>query len=383
MKTQQSIYLDHAAGTFLLPEVAELVREFADQAMANPSSIHAPGREANTLLDRSRRTVAKVLGVKHGEIIFTSGGSEANNLAIKGIAQARRGRGKHIISCATEHPSVLDSLKSLEASGFDVSYLPVNHFGEINLDDLRQSITPSTILISLMWINNETGLIHPIEDIARIAREAQIPFHCDGVQAAGHLPLNLSDLSIDALSLSGHKLGAPAGTGVLFLRKGTALGVQAHGGSQENNHRGGTQNLLGAISFARALEIQTERLDTNYSHYQHLYTQLTDKFTPIPGLEINRQGDRYSPHILNCTVKQVDGEAMFIRLDVKHLAVSNGSACTSGSQAPSHVLTALGFEKPQAQASIRISLGLTTTQQEIELFCKQLGEIIQSIRRDP
>ncbi len=383
MKQGSTTYLDHAAGTFLLPEVADLVRDFSESALANPSSIHARGRAANMLLDQARRSISSNLGTRPGEILFTSGGTEANNLALKGLAQAGRGRGNHIISCGTEHPSVVESLKSLEQSGYEVSILPLDRFGQLDLSEVEAAIRPTTILISFMWVNNETGLIHPVEALGELARTRGIPFHSDAVQAVGHLPIDLSELPIDALSISGHKLGAPAGIGVLYLRKGTALAVQSHGGSQENSLRGGTQNLLGALAMAKAMKIQCESLDSHSAHFNKLSKLLLKKLGSMPHVHINRTEAEYSPHIVNCSVGHVDGEAMFIRLDLDQVAVSNGSACTSGSQAPSHVLTALGFDKARAQASIRISLGLTTTPQEIELFSEKLEQIIRSIEREP
>jgi len=380
---KQTIYLDHAAGTFLLPGVSKLIHEFADSLTGNPSSIHGQGRLAHKQLDRSRRSIAHNLGAKHGEIVFTSGGTEANNLALKGLANSPGAPGKHIISCATEHPSTLESLVALERDGFEISNLPVDASGQIKGSDLKQAMRPDTALITVMWINNETGLIHPIEELGTIARSAGVPFHCDAVQAAGHETIDLSRLPVAAMSFSGHKMGAPAGTGVLFLRKGTALQVQSHGGSQENNLRGGTPNVLGALSFAKALEIQTDQLLKHQDQLIRLNKRLQDKLSEVPGLRLNRQGRHYAPHILNCSISDVDGEAMFIRLDMLNIAVSNGSACTSGSQTPSHVLSALGFNKELAQATIRVSLSYSTTEKEIDLFCQALAEIVLSIKREP
>jgi len=380
MTCEANIYLDHAAGTFVLPEVQEQINKILNDEVVNPSSIHARGRLTAALLDSARQDTAGVIGAKPGEIIFTSGGTEANNLAIFGLAHAQKNKGKHILSCQTEHPSVLASLKQLENEGFRVSYLSTNSHGEIDLDNLAASISDETILISLMWINNETGLIHPIEEIGGIAKDHDIRFHCDAVQALGHIPIQTDKLPVDALTFSGHKIGAPAGIGVLYLRKGIVLQHQSYGGNQENNLRAGTQNVIGAQSFSRAAQYFQDHFEMNKNKFQTQMTGLREKLKRIPGIQFNRGGSLYSDHILNCSFQQVDGEALFIRLDMRKIAVSNGSACSSGSQAPSHVLTSLGMEESLAQASLRISLGINTSESEIEQFCKELNSIINSIK---
>ncbi|MCF6237316.1 MAG: aminotransferase class V-fold PLP-dependent enzyme, partial [Candidatus Marinimicrobia bacterium] len=262
-------------------------------------------------------------------------------------------------------------------------YLHTDAQGQIDLDELAKSISADTTLIALMWVNNETGLIHPVSEIARIAGEQGVKFHCDGVQALGHIPLQLDTIGVDSLALSGHKIGTPAGIGVLFLRSGTTLQGISFGGGQENNLRAGTQNTLGAKSFAWASEIILEKYAESQQHYESLIQHLQVRLRSIPGIQINRGQASYSSHILNCSFHHVDGEALFIRLDMAKIAVSNGSACSSGSQAPSHVLTAMGLEDTLAQASLRISLGLQTTKAEIDHFCDELGMIIYSIQRDP
>ncbi len=382
MKQADNIYLDHAAGTFLLPEVCEYLSTWLSAKTANPSSIHKEGRLAAAALDSARQMIAESIGAKPSEIIFTSGGTEANNLAILGGAYSLKGKGNHVLTCKTEHPSILESFKQLEKDGFRVTYLVPDSHGQIDLDELKASMGTDTILVSLMWVNNETGLLHPIAEIAQISREQGVQFHCDSVQALGHFPIRVDKLPVDSLSFSGHKIGAPAGIGVLYLRKGTSLTQINHGGSQESNFRGGTQNHMGAQAFAHALRHHQEHLVRYTTYFTELMDHLLRRLTPMPGIQINRGGKNYTPNIVNCSFQRIDGEALFIRLDMKNLAVSNGSACSSGSQAPSHVLTALGFTESLAQASLRISLGIQTTKQEIDGFCDELEQIILSIQRD-
>ncbi len=378
----KQIFLDHAAGTFLLPEVKTSLESWLESQVINPSSIHAAGRESAAVLDASRRSIARSLVCKPAEIIFTSGGTEANNLAIMGCAKAMGEKGRHIITCATEHPSVVESCRQLESAGFEVTYLAVDTNGDINQDLLKSQIRNDTILLSLMWTNNETGLNHPIKQITKISRDAGIHFHCDAVQAIGHKTINLDTLGVDSLSFSGHKLGTPAGIGALYLRKGATVQSGSYGGSQEQNLRAGTPNHLGARALARAVEVHVDRIEQTEQHYSKLLKKLQAQLQTIPGIQINRGGNSYTGHILNCSFKNIDGETLFIRLDMKNIAVSNGAACSSGSQAPSHVLTALGLEKNLAQASLRISMGVETTEQEIDVFCQELEHIIRSIQKE-
>lgn len=350
--------------------------------MVNPSSIHQSGRQAAAFLDEARASIAATLGAKTGEILFTSGATEANNLAIMGVAEALKEKGQHIITCATEHPSVLESCKALEAKGFQVSYLACDANGDIDLELFAETIQADTILASFMWVNNETGLTHPIEKLADIAHAHDVKFHCDAVQALGHIPMDLSKSKIDSLSLSGHKLGAPAGIGALYLRKGHVVSRNSFGGSQEQNLRAGTQNHLGATSLAKAIDYHASHLSENVRHHLDLLNHLLILLKGLPGIQINRSGHAYTPNILSCSFKNIDGEALFIRLDIKGISVSNGAACSSGSQTPSHVLTAMGINEKLAQASLRISLGNETTKQEIDDFYEELGEIVHSIYRE-
>lgn len=365
-----------------MPEVRDTLSNWLNSQIANPSSIHHEGRLAAAALDSARQTIAESIGSKPSEIIFTSGGTEANNMAILGGAYSLQGRGNHVITCRTEHPSILESFAHLKKDGFQVSYLGTDSHGQIDLDELKASIRDDTILVSLMWVNNETGLLHPIAEIARIAKEKGVRFHCDSVQALGHFPIRVDALPADSLAFSGHKIGAPAGIGVLYLRKGTSLARLQQGGSQESNFRGGTQNHMGSQAFAQALRHHQDHLGSYTEKFNRLMDHLLERLKPLPGIQINRQGKSYTPNILNCSFHRIDGEALFIRLDMKNLAVSNGSACSSGSQAPSHVLSALGFNESLAQASLRISLGIQTTIQEIDRFCDELEQIILSIQRD-
>lgn len=380
MSTKPTIYLDHAAGTNLLPELKAKLVEWTSEFSGNPSSIHGAGRQAASALDSARSDFARVIGAKGNEILFTSGGTEANNLALLGLAYAHMDKGKHIISSATEHPSTLEALKHLESDGFNITYLAVDSNGDIDLEELRSTITDGTILISLMWVNNETGLAHPMQAIAGIAHSKGVLLHSDAVQALGHIPISVDETTVDALTFSGHKLGTPSGLGCLYLRKGTALKHQSHGGSQENNLRAGTQNLLGARAFAFTAPAYVENLGANRAHFESLKDVLVNRLSEIPSLEMNRSGGVYSPHVVNCSIRNIDGEALFIRLDMENICVSNGSACSSGSQAPSHVLTAMGMDSKLAQASLRISFGVGTTEAEIQAFCDALESIVKSLQ---
>jgi len=383
MKHENQIYLDHAAGTFLLPEVKESIGQYLGSESANPSSIHTSGRKAAAELDKARQDIARVLDCKPSEIIFTSGGTEANNLAIRGLALGHPERGRHIITCETEHASVLANMAQLELEGYRITTLNLDVHGQVDLEELEAHFCDDTCLVSLMWVNNEIGIIHPIQKIAQLTQSRGIPFHCDAVQAMGHLSIDVNETLVDALTLSGHKIGCPAGVGVLYLRKGTTLQPLSQGGSQENNLRGGTQNLLGAISLSTAMRYHQGHLKENRNHFTHLQDHLLGRLENIPGIQINRGENPYSPHIISCSIHNVDGEALFIRLDMSHINVSNGSACTSGSQAPSHVLTSLGFERSLAKATLRISLGIQTTLAELDHFCDELDLIVHSINRKP
>ena len=349
--------------------------------MTNPSSIHQEGRRSAAGLDEARSGIAELLGCQPSEILFTSGATEANNLAILGAAEALQSNGRHIITCATEHPSVLETTKTLEKNGFRVTYLQCDKNGDLDLEEFRAHLAQDTILASFMWVNNETGLIHPIEALARITHDHGVKFHCDAVQAFGHIPIQLQDSHIDSLALSGHKLGAPAGIGALYIRKGHAISRKSFGGSQEQNVRAGTQNHVGAIALSSAMSYQTKHLDSHAKKYINLSARLQDHLMDLPGIQLNRHGQQYTPNILSCSFHNIDGEALFIRLDMKNIAVSNGAACSSGSQAPSHVLTALGFDEELAQASLRISFGIDTTEPEIDDFCEELKQIVHSIYR--
>lgn len=382
MKRSETIYLDHASGTNLLPEVKSCISDWLDSSVVNPSSIHQEGRRSAADLDEARSSIAKVLGCKPSEILFTSGATEANNLAILGAAEALKSKGRHIITSKTEHPSIIESCKTLEKNGFEISYLNCAENGDIDPEDFRASITEETILASFMWVNNETGLIHPVEELARIAHEYGVRLHCDAVQAFGHIPIDLQNSPIDSLALSGHKLGAPAGIGVLYMRKGHAISRKSFGGSQEQNVRAGTQNHLGAKALATAIDYHALHLKLNEKRYVKLAAHLQNQLKDLPDIQINRNGNLYTPNILNCSFHNIDGEALFIRLDMKNIAVSNGAACSSGSQAPSHVLTALGFNEKLALASLRISMGVDTTEQEIDDFSRELRQIVHSIHKD-
>ena len=374
------IYLDHNASTPVCPEARGAMITALDQ-IGNPSSIHWAGQAARKALDDARAKVARIFNVTPGEILFTSGGTEAANLAIKGILGNRTGK-SHVIASSVEHHCVLDPLRSLERSGaIEVTWLPVDKLGRIGPEEIRRAIRPATRLICMMFANNETGNIHPIAAIGRIAREAGVPFFCDGVQATGKLPIDLKLLPVDLFSFSAHKFYGPKGVGGLFVRKGLRLASLIAGGGQEMGRRGGTENLPGIIALAAALERSYRDLEAEMRRGALLRDRLQQGVLDIPGSRIHGDPDHRLPNTLNCGFEGIDSETILVALDREGVAASSGSACTSGTIEPSHVLIAMGIGLREARGAVRFSLGKGTTGQEIEELTGRLPEIVERLRK--
>ncbi len=378
------IYLDHNATTPLHPEVLDAMTPYLTNRFGNGSSIHAYGREARNAIDTAREQVADLIGAKSpSEIVFTSSGTEADNHAIKGLAELQRSRnaGHHIITSSVEHHAVLHTCQHLEKHGYEVSYVPVDRYGRIHLDALREAISEATILISVMHANNETGTVQPIAEVAEIAAAHDIPLHTDAVQSVGKLPLDVQELEISLLSLSGHKLYGPKGIGVLYIRRGTRLENLMHGGSHERNRRAGSENVPAIVGLGTAAQIAKKDRESYVEHLDNLTRKLRDGLhEELDGLHENGHPEHCLPGTLNISFEFVEGESLILRLDMEGICVSTGSACTSGSMEPSHVLAALGIQPQLAQGTVRFSLGRDNTEVEIDEVIDKVPKIIEQMR---
>jgi len=350
----------------------------------NPSSVHWAGRAVSGALETARERVAALINASPAEIVFTSCGSEADNFAIKGTAHALRQRGRHIITTVVEHPAVLETCRFLERQGWQVTYLPVDSEGALDLHLLEASITDQTVLISVMWANNETGNLFPIAKIGEIARRRKVCFHSDMIQAVGRVALDVKAAGLDLAAISGHKFGAPKGVGALYIRAETQLEALIHGGHQERNRRGGTSNVAGIVGLGAASEIITRDLQKNIAQLRELRDHLEDGLlSSMSGIHLNGalDHDKRLPNTLNLSFSGVAGESLLLNLDLKGIAVSSGSACSSGTLEPSHVIAALGVNPTLAQSSLRFSLGIDNTRAEIDYVLDQLPPIIERLRK--
>jgi cysteine desulfurase len=373
------IYLDNNATTPVHPQVADAIRPFLNGLFGNPSSLHFAGREVRTSYEAARGQIAGAIGAGVEEIVITSCGSEADNHAIKGIALAA-GKGR-IITSTVEHPAVLNVCRYLETRGFTVTYLPVDGHGLVDPDDVRRSITKDTILISIMYANNETGTVMPVGDIARIAREKEIPFHSDMVQALGKLDVDVGTLGIDLASFSGHKVYAPKGVGALYVREGLSLHNLIHGGHQESGRRAGTENVIGIVAFGKACEIAGDKMDERGIAMEALRKRLLDGILErIDHVRLNGHPVQRVSNTLNLSFQFVESESLLLALDMKGVAVSSGSACSSGSSEPSHVLLAMGIPGDLCQSALRFSLGRDNTREEIDYVIDILPGIVARLR---
>lgn len=380
-KKMKPIYMDHAATTPVRPEVLEAMLPFLTEIYGNASSIHQIGQRSKKALEEAREKAAALLGADPEEIYFTSGGTESDNLAIKGVAYANSDKGKHLVTSAIEHQAVLNCCRYLEGNGFDVTYLPVDQFGVIDLGAVEKALRSDTILISVMLANNETGTIQPISEIAELAKKRGIPLHTDAVQALGKIPVETEALGADLLTLSGHKFNGSKGVGLLYVRKGISLRPLLHGGHHERQLRAGTQNVAGIVGLAKAMELAIREMPQARKSLEKIRNQLEkDLLGRIKSARLNGHPEKRLPSILNVSFGSVDNESLLLALDMKGISVSTGSACTSGAIEPSHVLQAMGLDPERAESSLRFSLGEGNTAEDIEVVVDSLVEIVQRIQ---
>ncbi|MBN1958287.1 MAG: cysteine desulfurase NifS [Desulfuromonadales bacterium] len=377
------IYLDNNATTAVKEEVLDAMLPYFREQFGNPSSVHWAGRMVSSAIEKAREQVAELLNCSPAEVIFLSCGSEGDNYAIKGTAEALKHKGNHIITTAVEHPAVLETCEALEKDGFEVTYLGVDRDGMLDLKELEAAITPQTILISVMWANNETGNIFPISEIGAIAKKHRVRFHTDAVQAAGKIPVDVRAANVDMAVISGHKIGAPKGVGAMYLKRGTKINRFMHGGHQERNRRAGTHNVAGIVGLGVACELALRDLDSNYAYVRQLRDKLEQGILEtIPEVKLNGHpdADLRLPNTLNVSFNYIEGESLLLFFDMKGIAASSGSACTSGSLEPSHVMGAMGVDIVLAHSSTRFSLGPDNTEEEIDYVLNELPPIVQRLR---
>ncbi len=377
------IYMDYNATTPVRTEVFDAMLPFFREQFGNPSSVHWAGRAVSGAVEKARQQVATLINCSPAEVVFVSCGSEGDNMAIKGTAAALADRGKHIITTTVEHPAVLETCRFMEKQGYAVTYLPVDRDGMLDLQELEAAITPETILISVMWANNETGNIFPIEEIGAIARKHKVRFHSDAVQAVGKLPVDVQKANVDLLVLSGHKLGAPKGVGAIYVRKGTRMHPLIHGGHQERSRRAGTHNVAGIVGFGLACELAGAEMVSCAARIGALRDRLEAGIkATIPEIKLNGHPDpaRRLPNTLNVSFAYIEGESLLLNFDMKGIAASSGSACTSGSLEPSHVMGAMCVDVVLAHSSTRFSLGRDNTEADVDYVLEVLPPIVQRLR---
>jgi cysteine desulfurase len=375
------IYLDYAATTPTDTAVLQAMIPYFHDAFGNPSAIYSYGQEAKSAIEKARSNVSSLIRARDEEIVFTSGGTEADNFALKGVAFANQKKGNHIITSSIEHHAVLESCKFLGKMGFKITYLPVDHFGLVNPDDVKKAITDKTILISIMHANNEIGTIQPIAEISKIAREAGIYLHTDAVQTAGHIPTDVNELGVDLLSMSAHKLYGPKGVGALYVRKGTKLMTFMHGGGQEKGRRASTENVPGIVGFGKAAELVQPELNKEMERVTGLRDKLiAGILKQVDHIHLNGHPVKRLPNNVNISVEFVEGESMCLNMDMAGICASTGSACSSASLEASHVLLAMGLDPVQAHGSLRFTLGKWTTEEEINKVLEVLPRIITKLR---
>jgi len=375
------IYLDYNATTPAHPEVIKAMIPCFSKKFGNPSSFYRIGRETKAMLHRARTKVAACIGAEPGEIYFTAGGTESDNMAVRGIARLLKEKGNHIITSSVEHHAVFKTCAALEKEGFEVTFLPVDSAGRVDPDDLSKSITSRTILVSIMAANNETGVVQPVEEIGALTEEKNILFHTDAVQAAGKIPIDVTEIKADLLSLTGHKLYGPKGSGALYIKKGISVEPIITGGSHELNLRAGTENVAGIVGLAEAVRIAKDTLDDESRRLGQLRDRLEEGLSKnVPDICINGCSAPRVPNTSNITFMGVDGESILLHLDLKDIYASSGSACATGSAEPSHVLRAMGIGPREAQSSVRFSLGKETTEADIEVTVNTVAEVICKLR---
>ena len=379
----RQIYLDHNATTPVRKEVLDAMMPYFAEEYGNASSVYSMGQKARQKIDESRELIGNALGTEATDIIFTSGGTESNNFAIKGVAMANLNKGRHVITSSIEHPAVLEPCRFIEKElGFDVTYLPVDKYGVVDPDELKDSIRKDTILISIMFANNETGTIQPIKEIAKIARGNKIYFHTDAVQVLGKLPIDVEELGIDLCSFSGHKVYGPKGIGAMYLRKGVNIVPFQHGGHHERNKRAGTENVPGIVGFGKAVEIAYRDMKKNDAYLKKLTKKMWEGLNKeLKEIYLNGHPENRLSSTLNISFRYIEGESMVLNFDMKGIYASTGSACTSGSLEPSHVLTAMGVPPDMAQGSVRFSFGYENTEEDVDYCLAEIPPIVEKLRK--
>ena len=376
------IYLDYAATTPCDPQVLKAMEPYFFEKFGNPSSIHSFGQEAKGAIEEAREKLASFLGAKADEIIFTSGGTESNNFAVQGVAYAQANKGNHIITSAIEHHAITETCKFLEKRGFKVTYVGVDKNGLVSPADIKKAITDKTILVSVMHANNEIGTIQPIAEIGKIARESGIYFHTDAVQTTGHIPTNVNDLNIDLLSLSAHKFYGPKGVGALYVRKGTRIERFLHGGDQEKGRRASTHNTPGIVGLGKAIELCLDKMQDEAEFQMRLRDRLIKELKEkIPDVYLNGHAQQRLPNNVNVSIKYIEGESILLNLDMLGIAASTGSACTSTSLEPSHVLLAIGLPHEIAHGSLRLTLGRWTKEEDVSYLLEHLPAVVEKLRQ--
>ena len=377
------IYLDNAASTAVHPEVVKEMLPYFDVQYGNPSSIHQFGRKAKNAIQKARKQVAVLIGAEPDEILFTSGGTESNNTILYGIPKSRGPKFvlNNIITSSIEHEAILEPCRDLEKNGVKVTYLPVDEHGIVNPNDITNLVNPQTVIVSVMFANNEVGTIQPIKEISKICNKYQIPLHTDAVQAVGKVPINVKELGVDALSISSHKINGPKGVGALFIKKGLTIAPEILGGGQENGMRSGTENVASIVGFGKACEIAKERLNDNISHFQTLHSSiLSSVVKEIPHVKLNGHPEKRIFNNIHLTFLGVNGEDLIIKLDEHGIAASTGSACSVHTQKASHVLKAMGFNHEQITGSLRISFGYMNTLNEVNQTVEVLKKVVSELR---
>jgi cysteine desulfurase len=375
------IYLDHASTTPTDPQVVEAMLPYFGEEFGNPSTVYSLGLSAAAAVQQARESIAGMIGAEPDEIYFTSGGTESDNWAIVGAADVQRKKGRHLVTSTIEHHAVLETMEYLEKRGWEVTRVPVDHGGRVDPEEVRKSIRPDTAMVSIMYGNNEVGTIQPIAEIGRITREAGVLFHTDAVQTAGKIPLNVGELNVDMLSMSAHKFYGPKGVGLMYMRKRARITPYLHGGAQERNRRAGTLNVPGIVGMAKALEICRERMTEDAAREADLRDRLWKGLNEnIEAIFVNGTMEHRLANNLNVRLDGIEGESMILMLDMEGICVSSGSACTTGSLEPSHVLLALGIPAELAHGSLRVTLGRSTTADDIDRFIKVFPPIVARLR---
>lgn len=377
----KNVYMDYSATTPVKKEVLDAMLPYFSEHFGNPSSLYSIAQESKEALEKARGQVASLIGAKANEVFFTAGGSEADNWALEGVVDALKDKGNHIITTKIEHHAILHTAEYLEKHGIDVTYLDVDAEGRVNPEDVEKAITDKTVLISIMMVNNEVGTIEPIKEIADIAHNHGILLHTDAVQALGNVPIDVNDMDIDLMSMSGHKIYGPKGVGALYIRKGTKISNFIHGGAQEMKKRAGTENLAGIVGFGKAAELAKENLESHINRVSELRDYFISEVTSkIPDTIVNGSMEHRHPGNANISFEYIEGESMLILLDMNGISVSTGSACSSKSLTPSHVLSAMGVPVERIHGTLRFTIGDPTTKEDIDYVIEKLVEIVQKLR---